>query len=529
VNVVTADLVLLDGKVLTMNPIQPYADAVAIKGYRIIQVGSTETVNKTIGQGTKIIRLKGKTVIPGIIDTHIHVADFGRILTWLNLENVASIKEVQSCLSQRVKETHVGKWIIGRGWDQNRFAEKRFPTRFDLNEVSPDNPVVLYHASGQVCVINSKASELASIDKQSNSTSTSGIDRNQAGEFTGILRDEATNLVWSIIPPLDEEELTAGAGLACRKIVEAGITSVHWIILSPLEVSVIQKLNAQNKLPVRVNVIAPANVFEEILNLAFNKNPANENGMLKFGGFEIFADGYLAARTAALFEPYSDCPGEKGRLLCSKEEMAEMAVKISKAGFQLVIHAVGDKAVDSALSIIEQTSSAQAGKMLDSRIEQAAVLNEKLAERMKKHRVIVSVQPRVVASEFSVWSAVDRLGSERARWLFPLNTLVKGGVRVIAGSDCPMEPLNPMLGIQEAVTREPFPEEQVSVMDALRLYTVNAAYSTFEESIKGSIEVGKLADIAVLSDDPRFVQPEKISCISVEMTLVGGRVMHSKL
>ena len=343
------------------------------------------------------------------------------------------------------------------------------------------------------------------------------------------MRDEATNLVWSIIPPLDEEELTSGAGLACRKIVEAGITSIHWIILSPLEVSVIQKLNAQNKLPVRVNVIAPANLFDEILNLAFDKNPANEDGMLKFGGFEIFADGYLAARTAALFEPYSDCPCEKGRLLCSKEEMAEMAVKISKAGFQLVIHAVGDKAVDSALSIIEQTSSAQAGKVLGSRIEQAAVLNEELVERMKKHRVVVSVQPRVVASEFSVWSAVDRLGSERARWLFPLNTLVKGGVRVIAGSDCPMEPLNPMLGIQEAVTREPFPEEQVSVMDALRLYTVNAAYATLEESIKGSIEVGKLADITVLSDDPRFVQPEKISCISVEMTLVGGRVIHSKL
>ena len=302
-NVVSADLVLLDGKILTMNPLHPVAEAVAVKGDRIIQVGSNETVREAIGKSTKIISLKGKTVIPGLIDTHVHLADFGRLLSWLDLENVGSIKELRDCLKQRAKDSAKGKWLIGRGWDQNRFSEKCLPTRFDLDKVSTDNPVVLYHSSGQVCVINSYASELAGIAKQS----TVGIDRNKAGEFTGILRDEATNLVWNVIPQPNVEELTAGVALACRKIVEAGITSIHWLILSPIEVSVIQKLSEQSKLPIRVNVIAPVSLFDEISALKENL----KGNKFTFGGFEIFADGYLAAKTAALFEPYSDSSAER--------------------------------------------------------------------------------------------------------------------------------------------------------------------------------------------------------------------------
>jgi predicted amidohydrolase YtcJ len=437
----SADLVLLDGKVITMNPKQATADAVAIKNGKIIQVGSKETVRKTIVKGTKIISLKGKTVIPGIIDTHIHVADFGRILSWLNLEGVGSIKELQDSLNQRVKETSKGKWIIGRGWNENSLGEKRFPTCFDLDKVSPDNPVVLYHASGQICVVNSRATELAGITQQIGS----GIGKNQAGQLTGILRDEATNIVWNVIPAPDEEELVAATTLAFTKIVEAGITSIHWLILSPMEIAVIRKLNEQRKFSITVNVIAPANLFDEISKLSLKQSSSNEN--LQFSGFEIFADGYLAARTAALSEPYSDCLNEKGKLLCPQEEMAKTAAKITEAGFQLVIHAVGDKAVDAALNIIENRNATTRSKVR-CRIEQGAVLNKKLIERLSEQHVVVSVQPRVVASEFSVWSAVDRLGSKRARWLFPLKTLVESGIRVVAGSDCPMEPLNPLLGIQ---------------------------------------------------------------------------------
>jgi hypothetical protein len=254
----------------------------------------------------------------------------------------------------------------------------------------------------------------------------------------------------------------------------------------------------------------------------------DEDYVVRVDGVEIGADGYLASRTAALLQPYSDCPAESGKLLCTQQELNGAAAKILKAGLQLVIHAVGDKAVDAALTTIEKVASEAPRKDLRNRIEQAAVLNGELINRMKKLGVIVSVQPCVVASEFSVWSATEHLGAERAKWLYPIKTLLKEGIRVVGGSDCPMEPLSPLLGVQTAVTREAFPEERATVDEALRMYTVDAAYSSNEENMKGSVETGKLADLTVLSDDPRNVPPNEIENISVEMTIMGGRIVYSR-
>jgi predicted amidohydrolase YtcJ len=509
----SADLVLLEGKVLTMNPHQPCAEAVAVKNNLITKIGTNTAVSQLIGKETKVIHLNGKTVLPGFIDTHIHVSDFGKLLTWLNLENAKSIKEIQSCLSQRIKQIAKRKWVIGRGWDQDRLAEKRMPTRFDLDAFSPDNPVVLYHQSGQVCVVNSKALEQAGIKEH---VSTGTVRNPQTGEPTGILRDDATNLVWQVIPELSEEELYQATCMALEKVVQAGVTSIHWIVLSPVEIPIIQKLRSQNKLGLRIYVIMPSSLLDQALSAGLN-----------VGGVLIFADGYLAARTAALLESYNDNPAEKGQLLCSKPDMTKLVKKIRANGFDLIIHAVGDKAVDAALTVIEEIGESS-GKSLRSRIEQAAVLNYELIERMKKLQVTVSVQANVVASEFKVWSAVERLGAKRARMLFPVKTLLKNDVRVVGGSDCPMEPLNPLLGIQASVSRGVFSEEQVSVEDALCMYTINAAYASSEENIKGSIEAGKLADFTVLSVDPKVVSPDKISEIKVEMTIIGGQVVYSK-
>ena len=522
-----ADLALMGGNVLTMNPSQPYAEAIAIKDDRIVKVGTNEAISRWIGKNTKGISLNGKTVVPGFIDTHIHVADFGRFLTWLDLCDVKSIKEMQNSLRKRTQKTVRGKWIIGRGWDQNCFAEKRLPTRADLDEASPDNPAILYHQREQMCVVNSRALELAGITKQTNAPQGGTADKNEdTAELTGILRDDATNLVWKVIPEPNEEELVEAAGLACEKIVEVGVTSVHWMVLSSVEVSIIQKLQAQNRLPLRVYVIIPANLLDSVLGSRLHKDSAGN--AIRVGGSVIFADGYLAARTAALFQPYNDSPATSGSLLCTQEELNASAVKIHEANLQLVIHAMGDKAVSAALTTIEETSMEAPTGDFRNRIEQAAVLNEGLLRRMKKQKVIVSVQPRVIESEFSVWSATDHLGYERARRLYPLKTLLKEGIRVIGGSDCPMEPLSPLLGIQVAVAREFFPEERITVDDALRLYTVNAAYASSEENIKGSIEAGKLADITVLSHDPHAVPPSEIGDIKVEMTIVGGRVVYPK-
>ena len=523
----SADLALIGGKILTMNPSQPDAEAIAISKDRIVKVGANEEIAQLIGKSTKAICLDGKTVVPGFIDTHIHVADFGRFLTWVDLHDVKSIKEMQSSLKERVQRTPKGKWIIGRGWDQNRFAEKRLPTRFDLDVASTYNPVIFYHQSGQMCVVNSKALELADITQHTSALHGGTVDKSEgAGELTGILRDDAMNLAWRLVPEPSEEELVETAGLACEKIVEAGITSVHWMVLSPIEVSIVQKLREQNRLPLRVYMIIPANLLDSTIGSRLNIDSADS--ALRIGGAVIFADGYLAARTAALFQPYSDSPAASGRLLCTQEEMKALAIKIRKASLQLVIHAMGDKAVDAALTTIEETSKKSPAKDFRSRIEQAAVLNKGLLQRIKKQKVIVSVQPRVIDSEFSVWSATDHLGPERARWLYPVKTLLKEDIKVVGGSDCPMEPLNPLLGIQAAVTREFFPEEQITVDEALCIYTIDAAYSSGEESAKGSIEEDKLADLTVLSCDPRKVPPNAIENIAVEMTIIGGKVVYSK-
>lgn len=517
----SADLVLLEGKVLTMNTNQPCAEAVAVKGNLITSVGTNKTVSVLIGKETKVIRLNGQTVLPGFIDTHIHVSDFGRLLTWLNLENANSIKEIQSCLSERIKQIAKGKWVIGRGGDQDRLAEKRMPTRFDLDAFSPDNPVVLYHQSGQVCVVNSKALELANVNQQANA----GVEKNpQTGEPSGILRGEATNLVWQVIPEPTQKELYQATCIALEKVVQAGVTSIHWIVLSETEILTIKKIVSQNKLPLRVYLIIPENLLDKSLPILRNL----KHEFLKFGGALIFADGYLASRSAALLQPYSDKLEEKGKLLCPQKEMSKLADKIEQAGLQLVIHAVGDRAVEAALRVLEEKSNQAPRKDFRPRLEQVAVLNEELIERIKKQQALVSVQPCVVSSEFTVWSAIEHLGSERAKCLFPLKTLISRGIKVAAGSDCPMEPLNPLLGIQAAATREPFPEEQISVEDALHMYTVNGAYASFEEQIIGSIEVGKLADFTVLSKDPQTVSPKQIKEIEVEFCIINGKIVYKK-
>jgi hypothetical protein len=221
-----------------------------------------------------------------------------------------------------------------------------------------------------------------------------------------------------------------------------------------------------------------------------------------------------------LLEPYSDEPNNSGKLLCTEEGLAASFKQVLAAGVQPIILAMGDKAIDTTLNVIEQTPS-----QARFRIEQAAVLNKNLVKRLKKQNVVVSVQPKVISTEFTVWSAIKRLGKERARWLHPLKTLIDEGVKVAGGSDCPMEPLSPLLGMQEVVLRAEFPEQRLSVEEALHLYTLDAAYASGEENVKGSIEEGKLADLIILSSDPNAVVPEKIKNISVEMVLVNGRLI----
>jgi predicted amidohydrolase YtcJ len=519
-------LVLIACNVLTMNPAQPHAEAIAIKEDRIVKVGTKEEINSWIGKNTKVLELKEETVVPGLIDTHLHIADFGRFLTWLDLKSLKSIKEIQKIIKKRAQGTPQGKWILGQGWDQTSFTEKRYPNIQDLDEAALDHPVIIYHQSGCMCVVNSKALELAGVTKETNSPSGGTIEHDpETGDPTGVLRENAMNLIWKVIPDPDEEEVLDATSLACEKIVEAGVTSVHWIVSSWTEIRIIQRLRAENRLPIRVYILFPADILGQITGLRSRKDL--EDNRVRIGGVKIFADGFLAARTAALKEPYSDDLVTKGNLLYSQEEINALVAKLHKANFRLAIHAMGDQAIDMVLIALEKTLKELPRKNHRYRIEHASVLNKGLIRRIKKLGVIIAVQPCTIISEFSTWSATDRLGLKRARWLYPLKTLINEGIRVAGGSDCPMEQISPFSGIQAAVTRQFFPEEQITVNEALRMYTVNAAYTSFDENIKGSIEEGKLADLTVISHDPRTT-PNKIEDIKVKMTIVGGKMVYPK-
>ena len=513
-----ADLAFINANVITMNPAQPKAEAVAVKEGRIIKVGTNQQIKQLTGKNTEIRDLLGKTVVPGLIDTHIHVADFGRCLMWLDLTTANSIIELKQMLKQRVQQTQAGKWIIGQGWNENRL--KRMPTTRDLDVAAPDNPVILYREAAMICSTNTKAQKLAGVTDLTPAPPGGNIDKDpRTGKLAGIFRDAAASLIWQAVPEPTDEDLTEATQLALQKIVEAGLTSIHWLVLSPVELNIIQNLHSQNKLPVRVNVVVPENLIEKA-----KKLQTSDPAMLRFGGVTITVDGYLDSKEAALIEPYSDDPNNTGKLLCGGEALAASVRRVLAAGVQPIIVVMGDRAIDEALKVIEDTS--QVG--IRFRIEQAAVLNENLLQRLKKQDVVVSIQPKMVSTEFTVWSAQQRLG-ERACWLHPLKSLVDAGVKVAGGSDCPMEPLNPFLGIQESVFRQAYPEQRVSVVDALRMYTLDAAYSTCEEGAKGSIEEGKLADLTILASNPEVVAPDKFKDIRVNTVVVGGKILRDAL
>jgi predicted amidohydrolase YtcJ len=518
--VVMADLVLINGNVLTMNPAQPRAEAIAITKDRIVKVGSNTDIKATAGKGAKILDLKGKTVLPGFIDTHIHVADFGRTLQWIELKQADSIQAMLTLVREKTTRTPKGKWILGSGWNQENFTEKRAPTRLDLDAAAPDNPVILYHQLGRACVTNSRALKLAGVMKETALPKDGAIEKDETGEPTGILEGNATDLVWNAVPQPTGEETLEAAKEACMKIVEAGITSIHWIALSDAEVKVAQKLIRANDVPLRFFLIITDEVYENL--------PAEANLTdMGIGGVVIFSDGYLASQTAALNQSYVGTPSNRGQMLYTQEELERLAARIHKANLQVIIHAMGDKAVDAALKALQ--SLPEAWNECPHRLEQAALLNRQLITRLKKLAPIVSIQPKVVESEFNTWAAVEHLGEVRARMLFPLKTLLKHEIRVVGGSDCPMEPLNPLLGLQALVTRKPFPEERLTVEEALRLYTVDAANANSKEKEKGSIEEGKLADLVVLSGDLTAVASDRMGDIMVEMTIIGGWIAYQKM
>jgi predicted amidohydrolase YtcJ len=328
-------------------------------------------------------------------------------------------------------------------------------------------------------------------------------------------------LIAKAIPEPTSQELENACVLACQEAVGAGLTGVHWLVDSAQEIRVLQKLHSERKLPLRVYLGIAVNLLDDLVNLGLCTGFGDD--MVKVGFVKILADGSLGGHTASMKEPYSDKPETRGMMLYAQEELNKLASKANEAGLQLGIHAIGDHAIEAVTQAFEKALRKVPRKDHRHRIEHCSVLNPKLIKRMKNLELIASAQPHFIFSDFWV---LDRVGKSRARWVYPLKTLVREGLVVASGSDCPVEPINPLFGVWAAVDRKDFPQENLSVEEALKTYTINAAYASFDEDKKGTIERGKFGDLTVLSDDLTSIPCDRIRDVKIEMVIVGGKIVH---
>jgi hypothetical protein len=531
-----ADLVILNGAVWTVNPDVPWAEALAVKDGKILAVGASEKIKKMAGDKTRVIDLKGALVLPGFIDSHTHFLDGGFSLLSIRLRDVKSREEFAARIKDKAEEIGKGKWILNGNWDHEQFSPPELPNKEWIDEAAPDNPVCVSRHDGHMVLANSLALKIAGITKDTLSPEGGEILKDPAsGEPTGILKDAAIDLVMRHVPEPSFEDKLRAAEVALKHAAENGVTSVHDMgYVSSFEIY--QELLKAGKLTARLRVYIPITEVENLIGQKLEIPP--DNNFLKLGGLKGFVDGSLGSSTALFFEPYSDSPAIRGLLHSQMfpEGIMERRIKeADEASLQVAVHAIGDKANNMILDIFERVMSS--GKKRDRRwrIEHAQHLLAEDIERIARFGVIASVQPYHAVDD-GRW-AEKRIGRERCRLTYAFKSLLDKRAILAAGSDWTVAPLNPLTGIYAFVTRRTtdgknpggwFPEQKISLEDAVRAYTLNGAYAEFSENLKGSLEKGKLADMVVLSQNIFKIPPEEIDKVDVKMTILNGEVIFEK-
>ncbi len=530
----TADLMLVNGKVVTMNDEQPVAEAVAIRDGRIVSVGTNERIRSAYVAG-KTEDLQGALVLPGLIDAHMHLLGLGRSLQQLDLSGTADFESVVRLVADRARFTPKGSWIKGRGWDQNDWPTKSFPSHHLLSAATREHYVYLSRVDGHAVLVNENVMKRAGITRSTSDPPGGKILRDATGHPTGVLVDNAIDLITPFLPVPTMEEDSVALTMALQTCVEYGLTTVHDAGVDRTALELYKRFAGAGRLQLRV--YAMLSDTQDLLRSYFDRGPEIGlfNHFLTVRAVKLYADGALGSRGAMLLEPYSDAPGHTGLALNSREYLQRIAGDALRSGFQLGIHAIGDRGNRTVLDVYEQAFQ-QHGVKGDSvrfRIEHAQVLSPPDIPRFPRLGVIPSMQPTHCTSD--MYWAEDRLGPARVRGAYAWRTLMKTGAHIAFGSDAPVESPNPLWGIYAAVTRQDhngFPQggwyasEHWTIMEALRGFTINAAYAAFEENLKGSIEPDKLADLVVLSKDITTAGPHEILQTRVVMTIVHGRVVH---
>ena len=531
-----ADLVLLNGNIVTMNKTNPRAEALAIKGDTIVAVGSNKEIGKYADKKkTKIIDLQGKLALPGFNDSHVHFVYGGHALMSISLDGVTSFGEIQRRVKEKVKDKNEGEWISGRGWDQEILPGKKWPTKELIDEVAPNNPVSLSRICGHCTLVNSYVLRISGITKDTPNPPGGVIVKDpRTGEPTGILHEKAMDLIKR--PRLSDKESyemdKKAIRLAEKEAARFGVTSVQDL---DHKIGVFKELLDEGELTVRVSAGMELSSSPEKLQeyKEWKQKLIDNNHMLRFGVIKGFIDGSLGGSTALLAVPYKNNPSTSGLLLMTQEELNEMIALYDKEDFQIAIHAIGDKGCNVVLNAFEESIKRNGKRDARHRIEHATVIIPEDIPRFNTLGVIASVQPvfgpsygQTIQSFFE-----DRLGKERSKYTNIWNTLAQANARLAFGTDWPVESLNPMEGIYSAVSRKSIADktgaawlkdESLSIEKAIEFYTLGSAYASFEEDIKGSFQVGKLADIVVLSKDLFTIPEEEILKTEVVYTILGG-------
>lgn len=539
-----ADLVLLNGKVVTLDAHNTIAQALAVKGDRILAMGDNEQIKKMVGEQTRVLDVTGALVIPGLIEGHAHFLGLGEALSRLDLTHTQSWQDIVDSVAARARRAEAGEWIIGRGWHQEKWKTRPaklvegYPLHTALSKVSPRNPVILTHASGHAVFVNQKAMELAGISRQTPNPMGGKIIRDRQGNPTGVLLENAMDLVWKAYHKQVAEDPEAEKMRYAQKAMEAciknGITSFHDAGASFAEIELFKRLAEQEKLKVRLYVMIHEPNVRLRKYLDHYRLIGYANHFLTVRAIKRYMDGALGSRGAWLFKPYNDQPNSVGFNVISPDSLKATAEIAIEHGFQLCTHAIGDRANHVVLDVYEQVFKAHPEKKdLRWRIEHAQLIHPADIKRFAKLGVIASMQGIHCISD-GPW-VPQRIGEERAKnEAYLWQTLWQTGAVVTNGTDAPVEAIDPMANFYALITRRMnngqyfYPEQCLTPDQALKAYTYNNAYAAFEENLKGSLEPGKLADITVLDRDILTVPPYKVPKTKVLYTIVGGKVVWSR-
>ena len=525
----TPGLVVFNAHIYTADTKRPYATSIRVEGNKISEVG--DGLEQSAGPGIRRINAQGKTIIPGLIDSHGHMEALGASLVELDLRGPTSEDGIRLKVAEAVHSHKPGEWIIGTGWDQNLWPSKAFPTRQSLDAVAPANPVALTRVDGHALWVNSRALELADVNAATKDPPGGRIERDANG-VTGVLIDRAQGLVQQRIPVHNlaqrEDDLERAARLCSR----LGLTTVHDAGIDRQILEAYRALLAADRLPIRIYAMIRVPGANDLWKEYEQKGP-EIGSFLTVRSLKLFADGALGSRGAALLEPYTDDPHNRGLLILDRDFIEKTAREALQAGFQVTTHAIGDRA---NRTVLEAYAAALGGKNDKRfRVEHAQIVAPEDFTRFRDNSILASMQPTHATSDMP-WAAA-RVGPNRIEGAYAWQTFHKLGVHLPFGSDFPVEDPNPMWGFYSAIARQDhdgkppggwFPEQRLTRAEALRSWTIEGAYAAFEEDRKGSITPGKLADFVMLSDDIMQVSPDRVWKAHVVMTVLDGKIVYQE-